>query len=142
MASSIEQLPQLLEMEQRLNQDGYRYTLEERKYRWQWVALEGVILAIGFLTPVIVAYRKSGLYPVEFWVWWCTLTPPITAGCAILMRVSGVQDKCLINRRKIKRMHLLLGQVNLEIPLCEDDEKATQLLRTWHKDAHKIELDA
>jgi hypothetical protein len=133
---------QLLEMEQRLQTDLLRFGREERLWRQYWIALEGVILLIGLVTPLIVAYRKSGLYPLEFWVWWCTLTPPLAALAAILMRVTGVQDKTSTRRRQIKRMQHLLAQVSLELPLCRDEDRAATLLRTWHKESHKIELDA
>jgi hypothetical protein len=142
MSTTFEQLPQLLEMEQRLGLELRQYEQRERRYRNIWVALEGAILAVGLLTPIIVTYRKSGLYPVEFWVWWCTLTPLLTAGCTVALRTTSVQDKCQANRRRIKKMLNLLSQVNTEIPACPDDERAAQLLRSWHNEARKISLDA
>ncbi|MBL7827968.1 MAG: hypothetical protein JNJ57_15165 [Saprospiraceae bacterium] len=141
MTTNFDLFPNLLEMEQRLRADLSRYVKSERVYRLQWAMLEGIILFIGFITPFIVAYRKSGLYPTEFWVWWCLITPPVAAGCAILMRVLSVQDKCLTNRKRIRRMGHLLSQTELDIPLCTSDEKANELMRNWHKEAGKIEAD-
>jgi hypothetical protein len=131
----------LLEMQNRFVQELTRYEAAERSWRNRWIILEGVILAIGLLTPLIVVFRKSGLYPTEFWVWWCTLTPPVAAACAILMRTSGVQDKCLTNRRRTRRVQFLLNQSNVEIPACTDEKQATQLLREWNTELSKIDMD-
>lgn len=131
----------LLEMQTRLVQELRRYEASERSWRNRWIILEGVILAIGLLTPLIVVYRKSGLYPTEFWVWWCTLTPPVAAACAILMRTSGVQDKCLTNRRRVRRVQFLLQQSEVEIPLCQNEDEANGLLRAWSSELGKIDID-
>jgi hypothetical protein len=131
----------LLEMQTRFLQHISRYEAAERSWRNRWIVLEGIILTIGLLTPLIVVYRKSGLYPTEFWVWWCTITPPLAAACAIVMRVSGVQDKCLTNRRRVRRVQYLLHQSDIEIPATQTEEKATALLRTWNNELSKIDMD-
>lgn len=131
----------LLEMQNRFVQELRRYESAERGWRNRWILLEGIILLIGLLTPLIVVYRKSGLYPTEFWVWWCTLTPPVAAVCAILMRTTGVQDKCLTNRRRIRRVQYLLNQSNVEIPICKNEKQAESLVRGWNAELGKIELD-
>ena len=131
----------LIEMQSRLSNELRRYEAAERSWRNRWIMLEGVILLIGLLTPLIVVYRKSGLYPTEFWVWWCTLTPPIAAACAIIMRTSGVQDKCLTNRRRIRRVQHILGQSDIEIPIVKTEEEANKLLRSWNTELSKIEID-
>jgi hypothetical protein len=131
----------LLEMQSRFVAQLHRYEASERSWRNRWILLEGIILAIGLLTPLIVAYRKSGLYPTEFWVWWCTLTPPIAAACAIAMRLTGVQEKCSTDRRRVRRVRHLLQQSDVEIPLCKDEQQAEKLLRAWTTDLSKIEND-
>ena len=131
----------LLEMQARLATDLRRYEAAERSWRNKWIVLEGIILVIGLLTPLIVVYRKSGLYPMEFWVWWCTLTPPLAAACAIVMRTTGVQDKCLTNRRRTRRIQHMLHQSEIEIPICKDENQANDLLRSWSAERTKIEVD-
>lgn len=131
----------LIELQSRMLVQLARFEAAERSWRHRWILLEGIILGIGLLTPLIVIYRKSGLYPTEFWVWWCLLTPPIAATCAILMRVTGVQDQCLTNRRRIRRVRHLMGQMEVEIPLCQNENEANNLYRDWSNENSKIELD-
>jgi hypothetical protein len=131
----------LLEMQNRLANDLRRYEAAERSWRNKWIILEGLILIIGLLTPLIVIYRKSGFYPTEFWVWWCMITPLLAAACTILMRTTGVQDKCLTNRRRIKRIQHMLNQSEIEIPICKDEVQADNLLRNWNTERSKIEFD-
>lgn len=141
MAATFDLLPQLLEMKQRLTAELFGYQKQERLHKIRWAILDGIILFIGFVTPLIVVYRKSGLYPTEFWVWWCTLTPPLAAGCAILMRVTGVQEKSLGNKKKARKMSYLLQQAEVDLSTCKDNSTASELLRNWHSEAGKIDAD-
>lgn len=130
----------LQEVQDRFRKELHRYEAEEGNWRFRWIVLEGIVLLIGLLTPVIVIFRKSGLYPLEFWVWWCIVTPLLVSACVIIMRVTGVQDKCLTNRRRIRRVSHLLRQSEVEIPLA-DEAKSKELLRAWNEELSKIEFD-
>ena len=131
----------LQELQNRFRSELQRYETAEGTWRFRWIVLEGIVLLIGLLTPVIVIFRKSGLYPVEFWVWWCIITPLLVAGCVIIMRVTGVQDKCLTNRRRIRRVSHLLRQSEVEIPLTKDEARTNELVRAWNEELSKIEFD-
>lgn len=112
----------------------------ERLYRIQ-ISAQVIIYAISMLTPLIVIFRKSDLYPPQFWVVWCIVTPLLTGILMGMLQFGSIPEKVKLNKRKAVKLGNLSEYLALERPHCTTDEKAGEVYRLAFKEMQTVESE-
>lgn len=112
----------------------------ENLHRIQLV-LQATIYCISLLTPLIVIFRKSDLYPPQFWVVWCIATPLLSGVLMGILQFASVPDKAKLYKRKYVKLSNLKEYLELEKPHCHTEEKAGEVYRQVFKEMQSAESE-
>ncbi len=110
-----------------------------QKYTRYTNIVQGFVLFMGIITPIIVIFRKSELFPISFWVIWCTVTPPITAIISFLATHYGIKEKANNFAKMEKTFGLLVEKGKLRLATAKSEEDKTKLYEYIIEKRHRIE---
>jgi hypothetical protein len=96
-----------------------------KKYRNYWKWAQAVVLTIGIITPFIVFFRKSPIFPAQFWVYWCSITPPLSALISFLSSHFAWKVKATTFASQAKQLKKLENKANLRLATTKEAELPT-----------------
>jgi len=109
-----------------------------KKFQNYWKIAQAIVLIIGIVTPFIVFFRKSPVFPAQFWVYWCSITPPLSALVTFLASHFAWKEQATTLTLQVKQLKNLQNKANLR--LATTKEKDLPTLYEWVLDeATKIE---
>ncbi|MFN0204454.1 MAG: hypothetical protein ACKVTZ_23245 [Bacteroidia bacterium] len=100
---------------------------EGKLYEKRWKTAQSIVLVVGLITPFIVIFRKSGVFPADFWLFWCTITPPLSALISFLMSHFKWKEQATSNRKNAKLYQTLHDKAQLRLITLEPDEHSRLL---------------
>lgn len=109
-----------------------------KKLQTYWKMAQAIVLIIGIITPFIVFFRKSAIFPAQFWVYWCTVTPPLSALVTFLASHFAWKEQATTLALQAKQLKNLQNKANLRLATAKEAELPT--LYEWVLDeAARIE---
>lgn len=100
---------------------------------------QALVLFMGIATPIIVIFRQSQLYPIIFWVLWCTITPPFIAIISFLANHYRIRETADRYYKIEKSLGLLIETSKLRYVNAKSDEDKSNLYEYMLEKTHSIE---
>jgi hypothetical protein len=136
MESALELLELYLHQ---INQKIALHTKNAVKYKRWWMWAQWAILFFGIITPFIVAFRKNPAMPTAFWVWWCMITPPLTAFISWFISYYDIKDNMRTAARRANALQLVFDKGRMRLAGITEHTQYTQLYEQLTEEVSKIE---
>lgn len=104
-----------------------------------WLALQSFIVFVAIVTPFIVFFRKSPLFPQQFWVVWCMVTPPLTGIASVAVQALNLREHYKLHRKKAGQLGNLVKRTELKLLENKTAGAVTEAYYAALKEADTIE---
>ena len=114
---------------------------DEQRYKSWWYICEIVVLTVALLTPIIVTFRKEAIFPANFWVIWCTVTPLLAGLAHGINSMFDLKEKWKGSGQKAATTRNLIYKTNVELANCTDAAAVRLLYQSVAGAFNQLELN-
>lgn len=104
-----------------------------------WLFLQSFIVCVAVVTPFIVFFRKSSIFPQQFWVLWCMVTPPLTGIASVVMQALNLRENYKLHHKKAGQLSNLVKRTELKLLESKTAAAITDAYHAALKEADVIE---